>query len=289
MRSMCKSTSEYRKVVQANIMMYATYAKWHDTTETCAVSPQCQAMLDGDLNQIISMLSSTKGGDIHTLDACGGSGNAALKLLKRGAKVTLCDISPEMVEIFESKCKEEGFAAESVCAEIGSFLSSTDKKFDLITFSAALHHLYDYITILRIASRRLNPGGMIYTAFDGTRHGFLESGILIVDYLVFKFLNHLNDLPATFLRKLRRMKAGYLRDSAPKERLQLTQENIGILADYHDYSGIDDFALVNEMQQHGFEVVWHEQYPDTRYRFFRFILTLFRRSTSFKLLLRWKY
>jgi ubiquinone/menaquinone biosynthesis C-methylase UbiE len=288
MISTYKPTSEYRKVVQANVLMYAKYAKWHDTTESCAVSPQCQAMLNEDLESIVSMLSSTVGGDINALDACGGSGNVALKLLKRGARVTLCDVSSEMIKIFESKCQDEGFVSKSVNADIGSFLSSTDERFDLITFSSALHHLYDYTAILRLASNRLNPGGMIYTVFDGTRHGFVENSILMIDYLTFKSLNHLSDLPGTFLRKLRRMKAGYLRESAPKGGLQLTPENIGILADYHDYSGIDDFALVQEMRRHGFEVVWHERYPETRYSFFRFILTLLKRPTSFKLLLRWK-
>lgn len=288
MSSMWEPSSEYEKIVKANIMAYAKKAEWHDTIQTRAYYDRWGAMLDRDLDEIVGMLSSSKGRDIHALDACGGSGSVALRLLKRGVKVTLCDVTPEMIEIFESKCMERGFAAEAVCAEIGSFLSSTDGKFDLVVFSAALHHLYDYTAILRLASSRLNPGGMLYTTMDGTRHDFLERSIIMAGYLLFAFSNYPRDLPSGFLRKFRRMNARHLRDSAGKERLQLTEPNIGILADYYALSGIDDFALVNEMRRHGFEVIWHKRYPDARYGLFRFLLRLLKRQTGFKLLLRWK-
>ena len=68
--------------------------------------------------------------------------------------------------------------------------------------------------------------------------------------------------------------------------LELTQENVGVLAEYHALSGIDDFALVESMKRDGLDIVQHTRYADAIYGFFRLILSLLRRPTSFKLLLR---
>jgi ubiquinone/menaquinone biosynthesis C-methylase UbiE len=246
-------------------------------------------MLKRDIDEIIQMLRRSRGdNDIYALDACGGSGNVALKLLERGIKVVLCDISPELINIFKSKCRERGLSAESVCGEIGSFLSSTDRRFDLIVFSSALHHIEDYISVLQLSASRLNQGGMIYTVFDGTKRGFLSYPIITTDYLVFEILNRPDNILTGLSRKLRRMRSGHLSDAASKEKLGLTRENIGVLAEYYASSGIDDFALVKRMSRRGLEVIWHKRHSDARYAFFRFVLRLLRCPTSFKLLLRYR-
>lgn len=277
-------SEQYRKVAKANLLAYAKNAERYDRMETCVVSYRCQLMLERDIDAILRMLHSSIGKGIYALDACGGSGNVALKLLDRGVKVMLCDISPELIEIFESKCRNRGFFAESICREIGYFLSTTEKRFDLIVFSSALHHIEDYISVLQLASARLSPGGMIYTVFDGVERGFLARSVLKADYIVFKALHHSSDIFPALIRRFKKMKSE-LSSSTSREMSNLTEENIGVLAEYRALRGIDDFVLVDKMQQQGLTIIWQKRYPDARYALFRFFLRTFRISTSFKLLM----
>jgi len=277
-------SEQYQKVAKANLLAYAKNAESYDRMETCVVSHRCQLMLERDIDEILHMLHSSIDKDIYALDACGGSGNVALKLLERGVKVVLCDISLELIEIFKSKCRDRGLSAEPICHEIGYFLSTTDKKFDLIIFSSALHHIEDYISVLQLASARLSPGGMIYTVFDGVKRGFLARVVLRADYMVFKALHHPSDMFPALIRRLKKMKSE-LSSSTSKEISNLTEENIGMLAEYRALRGIDDFVLVDKMQQQGLTIIWHKRYPDARYALFRFFLRFLRISTSFKLLM----
>ncbi len=277
---------QYQKIVEANVKTYAEIAEEYDRIETCVVSRRCQTMLEEDIDEILQMLRcSGARKDIYALDACGGSGNVALKLLDRGVNVVLCDISPELIKIFDYKCKQRGFSTEIIRQEIGSFLSSTERKFDLIVFSSALHHIENYTDVLLLSQSRLNKDGMIYTVFDGIKRGFLTYWMMMADYVVFEVLNRPGKLIPDIIKKLKRIKAGQLSKSDSKERFELTHDNMGVLAEYHAGSGIDDLALVNAMSQHGLKIIWHKRYPDARYAFFRLILRLLRRPTSFRLLL----
>jgi len=287
MNSPWNPSAQYQKIVEANVRTYAEIAEQYDRIETCVVSRRCQTMLEEDIDEILQMLRrSGSCKDIYALDACGGSGNIALKLLTRYVRVVLCDVSPELIKAFDCKCKERGFEAETVCQEIGSFLSSTEKRFDLIVFSSALHHIEDYTGVLLLSKNRLNKGGVIYTVFDGTKRGLLSYLIMTADYLVFEILNRPSKIISGIFKKIKRVKAGHMSDLNSKEKLELTWENTGVLAEYYASSGIDDITLVNRLSQQGLEVIWHKRYPDARYTFFRLILRLFGRLTSFKLLLR---
>src|SRR3989337_230413 len=109
----------YRPVAEANRRFYERNASLYDKTETCVVAPRLQAMLQTDLDNILQMIHKHDRKQIHALDACGGSGNAAQKLLASGVSVTLCDISPELISLFISKCRKKGFSNyNTICQEI---------------------------------------------------------------------------------------------------------------------------------------------------------------------------
>ena len=212
---------------------------------------------------------------IRALDACGGSGNVALKLLNRGADVTLCDISPEMISLFESKCKERTFSHYSTnCNEIGSFLASTKLKFDLIVFSSALHHIEDYTSVLKMAAACLNQNGFIYTIFDPIKYDLLTYLILRIEMILNASVKYPNEACLVAKKQL----------SAKLH--QSFDHSLAVEYEYYARSGIDDSSLVNSLKALGIDIVIHERYTDARYGFVRHLLSAFKRSTSFKLLLR---
>ena len=175
-------SARYQRVAKANKQNYKKFAILYDRTEDCVVSDRLQTMLQKDLDAILTKILKSGITQIEALDACGGSGNASLKLLKRNVNVTLCDISPELTALFKEKCSKEGYTNYSiVCQEIGEYLSQTTKKFDLIVFSSALHHIEDYASVLLLASKCLKAEGFIYTVFDHIKWSFPTHQIIWVD------------------------------------------------------------------------------------------------------------
>ncbi len=270
--------------MEANREFYSSNAESYAATETCVTSPRLQAMLREDLNEIVQMISGRERGQISALDACGGSGNAALKLLRYGVNVTVCDISPELLQIFESRCEGTRASYRVVQEEIGSFLSNTSQRFHLIVFSSALHHIEDHVSILRLAATLLNDDGYIYTVFDPPTWEFPAWQIIWLDYLLFKCLNQAEDiLPAVF-RFLRRGERRINAESYHFEDSNRSRSALEGLVECYLRSGIDDFSLAQTMMDGGLKLIWHRRYSEARNLPFRKILSVIKRPTSFKLL-----
>jgi len=251
-----KPSNEYRRIAEANRRYYAQTADQYERTETHLSDRAMQRSVADNLSEIIR-LSGHNPSQLQALDACGGSGNIALRLLRQGANVTVADISIDLLRILQSKCDAEGFTPAIICTEIGSFLATCPASYDLITFSSALHHLENIVEVLSMAYTRLRPGGMVYTVLDPIPRAEISGftrGILWADYLGFKAVHQTTDLLPSLGRRLRRT----LNRSASPHTLD--EPYLGILAEYHVARGIDDNALVNQLYAIGYTVVWHKRY-----------------------------
>lgn len=279
-------SAHYHKVAEANRQYYTKTAQTYEATETCLTDNQAQQMLEADIDRIIG-LANKPPDKLQVLDACGGSGNISLKLLSRGINVTTCDLSMDLLHIFQDKCTRSGYTPKIVCSEISNFLMANVKSYDLIVFSSALHHLENIEGVLSLAFESLKPAGFLFTVFDPTlRTNKLTNMIMWMDYIAFKIHKQPDDLIAAMIRRMRRtlqnFPQGHRND---KHTLDISDANMGVLAEYHIEQGIDDIGLVAQLQQIGFEVVWHDRYPGTRYAFTRSLLRLLNDVTAFKLLL----
>lgn len=282
-------SEQYRKVAEANREYYAITAQMYDTSETCVTNRYVQEQLEVDLDRIVALIGRPIQ-EIHVLDACGGTGNVALKLLRRGLRVSISDISAEQLEIFRKKCERENFSPQIIRGEIGELLRQDQVHYTLIIFSSALHHLENISEILRLAFDRLEPGGLLFTVFDPTateKHKKISRAVLRAEYVVFKIVGQTRDLPFALARYLRRrISACNRQGSNDKQALELSENTFGVLAEYHVENGIDDIALVEELGRMGYQVVWHIRYPDGRYLLTRQLIGLLKDATQFKLLLR---
>jgi 2-polyprenyl-3-methyl-5-hydroxy-6-metoxy-1,4-benzoquinol methylase len=281
-----KPSENYRKIAEANRSFYTNLAALYDKTEGSVVDPHEQAVLETELDRALTLLGRNTA-EVRALDACGGSGSVALKLLRRGAKVTLADISPDLIKIFQKKCQTSGYKPETVCTEIADFLSDPKQTFDLIVFSAALHHLENIEGVLTLAFERLAPRGLLLTLFDPTDRSQLRMMTRViqrVDYYAFKIIHQSADLPKAIGRRLRRIFAGSSADN--KTSVALDTSTVGMLAEYHIEKGIDDKRLVSVLCGVGYEVVEHERYAGGRTDWMRKTTKAFGDATSFKLVLR---
>jgi ubiquinone/menaquinone biosynthesis C-methylase UbiE len=278
-----KPSEHYDKVVEANRLYYKKTASLYDATETCVRDGKSQKMLQATIDELIGLLDKDPA-KLTALDACGGSGNVALKLLERGIQVTLCDVSEDLLMIFLGKLQSDHPIPHAVCSEIASFLADTSTTYDIIIFSSALHHLENIESVLLLAYERLKPGGVLLTVFDPTsRHTIkLATEILLrIDYIMFKVCSQPSDLSDAVMRRIRRT---LLNSSRDKHTLDIRSENLGVLAEYHVDYGIDDLALVQFLKSFNIPVVKHERYAGGRYAIIRWLIRLFRDVTTFKLI-----
>ncbi len=195
--------------------------------------------------------------------------------------------SPELQGIFQAKCRGLGLQPQTVCSEIGDFFAQTEKKFDLIIFSSALHHLENIDEVLALAFGRLNTNGLLFTIFDPTSKqglSIISKILLRTEYYAFKIFCQTSDLPKAVGRRLSRILSGS--KAADKSHVEINNATVGMLAEYHVDSGIDDVALTHRLQKVGYEVVWHERMAGARFAVTRHILNWWGDVTSFKLLLR---
>jgi len=281
-----KPSTEYQRIADANRRFYAEAATQYDETESCVTDGRLQQGLEDHLDRALALLGRPAA-SLEALDACGGSGNVSLKLLRRGVNVTLVDISPELQAIFRRKCLAEGFVPNVASAEIGTFLLGSDRAFDLIVFSSALHHLESIEPVLAAAFSRLKPGGLLLTAFDPTLQSGLGQSVRLLqraEYVLFKLVSHTRDVPAALLRRIRRLASGVSPND--KAHAVLDTSTAGMLAEYHVERGIDDLALARSMEEIGFEVAVHIRDVESRYRLTRWLIERYGSATHFRLVLR---
>ncbi len=241
------------EVISANIAFYRDIAEKYDQYESCASEKYYQQMLDADLDKMQIQLPA---GSIHCLDCGGGSGNLTLKLLKRGWKVTVVDVSPHMLELSKAKVRASGYCAEFVNDSIENYLSCNDHFFSMITFSSVLHHLYSPVSVIKEVAMNVRPGGFFYSNFDPVRPSsrFLETCFYNVDTILAKALRDRKDLFPGVLRRIRKFRL------TPDPAHSRAVGSPGDLAEYHARTGLDERLIVETLEQQGF-VVNLEHYP----------------------------
>ena len=100
-----------------------------------------------------------------------GCGTGLVSLNLCNAKEILgCDLSSEMVKIYNQKAKIFKCNAKAVCEDVVNI----DKKFDVIVTSMVFHHIKDIQGMLKILHSKLNNNGYLFIADlyieDGSFH-----------------------------------------------------------------------------------------------------------------------
>lgn len=102
---------------------------------------------------------------LHALDLGGGTGALAIRLAQLGARVTLFDASPDMLEIASRAAQEAAVVDRFIlkhgnAAQLGSFFDAA--SFDLILCHNLLEFVDDPVAVLRSAGRCLRgPAGIL--------------------------------------------------------------------------------------------------------------------------------
>ncbi|HFD14833.1 MAG TPA: bifunctional demethylmenaquinone methyltransferase/2-methoxy-6-polyprenyl-1,4-benzoquinol methylase UbiE [Rhodospirillales bacterium] len=101
--------------------------------------------------------------DMHLLDLAGGTGDVAFRLLERlegRARVTLCDINPDMLTVGRDRALDRGWLDEiDWVAGDAEALPFPDRRFDAVTIAFGIRNVTRIDRALEEARRVLRPGG----------------------------------------------------------------------------------------------------------------------------------
>ncbi|WP_309661254.1 class I SAM-dependent methyltransferase [Sphingomonas sp.] len=96
------------------------------------------------------------------LDMAGGTGDIAFRMAKRGAKVTVADINPDMLGVGQERSKERGIEGLTWRVEDAAQLTVADRSFDAYTIAFGIRNVTDINAALGEAFRVLARGGRFY-------------------------------------------------------------------------------------------------------------------------------
>ena len=104
------------------------------------------------------------------LDMAGGTGDVAFRLARSGARVTVADINPVMLEVGRARARKRGIEGLDWRQENAEALSFGNAAFHAYTIAFGIRNVTDIEAALREAHRVLKTGGRFYCLeFSTTR------------------------------------------------------------------------------------------------------------------------
>lgn len=111
-------------------------------------------------DRFVNRVKPRAGEDI--LDMAGGTGDIAFRMVRRGARVTVSDINPDMLKIGSERAERKGLHGLTWKVENAEKLSFADASFDAYTIVFGIRNVTDIPAALREANRVLKRGGRFY-------------------------------------------------------------------------------------------------------------------------------
>jgi ubiquinone/menaquinone biosynthesis C-methylase UbiE len=145
---------------------YALWAASYDEEQNALI-----ILEERQVDRLLAPLSFTNALDVGT-----GTGRHALKLARRGARVTALDQSQEMLEVARQAARREGLPIDFHLLSLdNNSLPFEASQFDLLICALTLCHVPNLASVVREFARVLQPGGaLLITDFhpDHSRYGW---------------------------------------------------------------------------------------------------------------------
>ena len=242
------------RIRKSNVEVHARESMIYDTIHPEIFGWFEQRRMIRDLDYIVSLLPAAPA--IRALDIGCGTGNLTLKLLQRGFEVKAVDISPHMIEVLKSHLapamlpKVELVVADAECALSDTALAG---QWDVISFSAVLHHLPDYKSVLAQAMHQLRPGGLLYVCHEPLPKTLAQAAG--VKWLARRILQAL-DAGYIYGLKFLVYSRWSVRMGRRFKRIDYTW------SDFHLGTGIDATAILKWLEGEGMSVLVYETHSE---------------------------
>ena len=108
----------------------------------------------------------------RVLDLGAGDGTASRLWVEAGASLTAVDSSPEQLRLLKARHP----SAVTVEGDAIEFLHQHEGRFDVVSHVSMLHHIPDYMALLRASAGAVAKGGALLTFQDPLRYDRLPPG-----------------------------------------------------------------------------------------------------------------
>jgi len=183
----------------------------------------------------------------RVLDLGAGEGSATIPFLALGARVTAVDISARQLEGLSKRCAAYGPNLEQQCGDAAAVIERirhSIARYDVVVANSFLHHVPDYVALLRDVVPTLSSHGIIFSFQDPLpfrRLGLLTRVFGAIGYFAWRFGQ--GDLAGGIMRRTRRTLGVYRADSQ--------EDN----AEYHVVrAGVDERLIEGELRKLGFQI-----------------------------------
>lgn len=158
--------------VNHNKRVHDSVVPIYERIHTEIFNPTEQARIAGALKDAISKV--TPSAEIPlVLDFGAGTGNLTGHLLNLGARVVAADVSLKTLALLKDKFSETGRFEISELNGI-DLSNLNDNSFDMVATYSVLHHVPDYLGIVKEFVRVTKPGGVIYIDHESSPCFWLE-------------------------------------------------------------------------------------------------------------------
>jgi ubiquinone/menaquinone biosynthesis C-methylase UbiE len=190
--------------------------------------------------------------DVKVLELGAGSGLASMPWFANRVRLTAVDSSETMLAALSARAAQHAVETTTIVADASQYLSTTNDRFDIVTHVSMLHHVPDYLALLKLSTERVAEGGCLLTFQDPIR------------YRTLPFRDRLLDRAAYFTWRLGQ---GNLRRGVRTRWRRLrgvySPDEVVDFDEYHVVrEGVDPAAIV-ALLQNGFEKVETVDYWST--------------------------
>jgi SAM-dependent methyltransferase len=179
----------------------------------------------------------------RVLDLGAGEGSVTLPFLELGARVVAVDISNSQLAALKAKCEPFRDLLEVRCEDISVILKEKSQKYDIIVANSFLHHVPDYIGMIREAVTVLGPYGQFFSFQDPLRYDTIRriaATFSKLAYFSWRILK--GDVIGGLKRRVRRARGIYLEGSVADN------------AEYHAIrNGVDQDAICRLFREEDFD------------------------------------
>jgi SAM-dependent methyltransferase len=119
--------------------------------------------------------------EISVLDLGAGNGLGSIPWFRRRVRLTAVDSSEAMMDQLRKRASRFGLQPRTVVADVFDYLASTQATFDVVTHVSMLHHIPDYLELLRHSAAHVRPGGALLTFQDPLRYDEMPAPHRVAD------------------------------------------------------------------------------------------------------------
>jgi demethylmenaquinone methyltransferase / 2-methoxy-6-polyprenyl-1,4-benzoquinol methylase len=98
----------------------------------------------------------------HILDLAGGTGDIAFRMARRGSRITVADINPEMLKVGRARAEKRGLTGLTFAEANAEAMPFADATFDAVTIAFGIRNVTDIPKALRDIHRTLKWGGRFH-------------------------------------------------------------------------------------------------------------------------------